>query len=201
MMLPVPTAYVARSGRIAAHAVLLCFGLILALPADAVRRHEQENPITNAPEKGPFKELDVAPPAFPIDKNLIEFTATGRNANRYFVDGSSLTIGGDEVIRFALEVRTPSGVRNITYSGVRCETKEWKDYAFANPDKTWRRDEDAVWRGIERKNVNNYQESLFKEFLCFSGVMSGGPRGSAKTIVRLLKNPPEPDARVHRTYR
>lgn len=176
-------------------------GLLMALPADAVRKREQENPITNAPEELPFKELNVPPPAYPRDKDLIEYTATGRSTSRFLVDGATLGIAEDKVIRFVLDVRSSSGVRNVTYSGVRCDTWQWKDYAYANGDRGWRLDEDAAWQDIERKNFNNYRESLVSEFLCLDGVRKGSNRGSAKTIVRLLKDPPQYDNRNHRVLR
>jgi len=178
-----------------------CLGLMFAAPADAVRKREQESPITNAPDEPAFKELDLAPPAFPRDKDLIEFTIKGRTQNRYFVDTSTLSVDADKVVRFVLEVRTPTGVRNVTYSGVRCETLEWKDYAFASPERVWREDAQADWRFVETKNLNNYKRSLVDEFLCLSGVRKSSTRGSAKTIVRLLKNPPEPDNRTLRILR
>jgi len=187
--------------RVAGWLAAFGLGLMLAAPADAVRKREEENPITNAPEELPFKELDVAPPAFPQDKDLIEFTINGRTQNRYFVDGSTLSVDSDAIIRFVLEVRTPSGVRNVTFSGVRCETLEWKDYAFASPDRSWRTDAEADWNYVEKKNLNNYKRSLVDEFLCLSGVRKSSTRGSAKTIVRLLKNPPEPDNRTLRILR
>lgn len=179
----------------------IALGLLMALPADAVRKREEENPITNAPEKLPFKEQDVAPFAFPADKDLIEYTVNGRSTNRFFVDGSTLAIGEDQVIRFVLEVRSPSGVRNITFSGVRCDTQEWKDYAYGNPDGSWRIDSDAKWNVPERKRLNNYRQYLVDEFMCMNGVREGSNRGGAKTIVRLLKNPPEVDTRSPRTLR
>lgn len=187
--------------RTAACVIALGLGLLMALPADAVRRRELENPITNAPEELPFRELDVPPPAFPQDKDLIEYTATGRATSRFFIDGSTLSVGEDSVIRFILEVRSASGVRNLTYSGVRCDTMQWKDYAYANPDRSWRRDAGAVWEEVEPKRLNNYRASLIDGFLCLDGLKKGSNRGNAKTIVRLLKNPPEPDNRSPRISR
>lgn len=192
-LLPLPRAI--------AWVAALGLGLLTALPADAVRRRDVENPITNAPEELPFKERAVPPPPYPTDKNLVEYTIDGRTANRFFVDSTTLSVGEDTVIRFVLEVRTPTGVRNTTYSGVRCDTHEWKDYAYGSADRTWRVDAEAAWDAVERKRVNNYKEHLVSEFLCLSGVRKGSNRGSAETIVRLLKYPPEPDSRSPRVLR
>jgi hypothetical protein len=181
-------------------AALLLYGLSVMGPADAVRRRDKTTEDTGAPPDAPFQESKIPPPSYPIEGDLIEFTLTGRTSNRFYIDGSSLSIGPDEVIRFVLVVRTPAQVSNVSFSGVRCDTKEWKDYAFAGPDRVWRIDEQARWRLIEQRVLNNYQETLFKEFFCFGGIMTGGPAGSAKSIVRNLKYPREPDPHVPRKY-
>jgi hypothetical protein len=61
-------------------------------------------------------------------------------------------------------------------------------------------DEAAQWRLIRGRNVNNYQYSLFKDYFCYGGVMSGGPAGDAKVLVRNLKYPLVQDNRVPRRY-
>jgi hypothetical protein len=195
----VPRMTTAPRRRAAALAALALFAVGLVGPADAVRRRDQD-PIHGAPEEEPFREADVVPPPYPADAGLIEFTVTGRTQNRFYVDGPSLSVGPDKVIRFVLAVRTPSKVNNVSFSAVRCDTREWKDYAYARPDKTWARDERAKWRPIQARGFNNYQHTLFKEFFCYGGVASGGPLGSAETIVRNLKHPAPQDNTVPRKF-
>ena len=142
----------------------------------------------------------MAPPAYPQDRNLAELKLTGSTSNRFFVDTKSLSVGEDEVVRFVLVIETPGKAHNVTFSGLRCETQEWKDYAFANRDHTWRVEEVAQWRLIRDRNVNNYQYALFKDYFCYGGVMSGGPAGDAKVLVRNLKYPLVQDTRVPRRY-
>jgi hypothetical protein len=185
--------------RAAALAGLTLFALGMTGPADAVRRRDQD-PIHGAPEELPFREAEIAPPPYPADAGLIEFTTTGRTRNRFYVDGTSLSVGPDEVIRFVLVVRTPSKANNASFSAVRCDTKEWKDYAYARTDNTWAVDEQAKWRPIQAQGVNNYQHTLFSEFFCYGGVNSGGPLGSAKAIVRNLKYPTPADPHSPRKF-
>jgi hypothetical protein len=180
---------------------LLAAAVIGAVPAaHAVRDRSQENPITNFPEEAPWKESSVVPPAYPADRNLVEFKLSGLTSNRFYVDTSSLSVGQDEVIRFVLVIDTREKARNVSYAGLRCETQEWKDYAFANRDRTWRVDETAQWRPVRERNVNNYQHTLFKDYFCYGGIMSGGPAGDAKTLARNLKYPLVQDNRVPRRY-
>jgi hypothetical protein len=195
----VPRMTTAARRRAAALAALALFAVGLIGPADAVRRRDQD-PIHGAPEEEPFREADIAPPPYPADAGLIEFTTTGRTRNRFYVDGPSLSVGPDKVIRFVLVVRTPSKVNNVSFSAVRCGTQEWKDYAYARTDKTWVRDEQAKWRPIEARGFNNHQHTLFSEFFCYGGVASGGPLGSAESIVRNLKHPTPADPHSPRKF-
>jgi hypothetical protein len=182
-------------------AVLLALGALAATtPADAVRKRDQENQGGNFPEKGPWRELQVAPPTYPEDGNLVELKLTGRTANRYYVDATSLSVGTDEVVRFVLVIRTPEDSGNVSYSGLRCESRQWKDYAFAGRDRNWRVDERAKWRPIQARSRNNVQETLFKDYFCYGGVMTGGPAGDAQGLVRNLKHPLVQDNRVPRRY-
>lgn len=176
---------------------LLAIGLSAAV-AGAQQRGQQ--PISPPPEQEEVAELTVPPPPYPVDATLIEFSLYGRTRNRFYVDGSTVSVGPDKVIRFVLVVRTPSKTSNVSFVGVRCKTREWKDYAYARADRTWALYGQAQWRPIQELSINNYQYTLFDEFLCYGGVRSGGPIGTAELIVRNLKRPITPDSRVPRTY-
>lgn len=165
---------------------------------DASMRGTNEPPLRGAPEKKPFVESDVAPPAYPLDTNLIEFRLRGQTTNRFYIDGSTLQIGPDEVIRFVLVIRTIDDVTNVSFAGLKCNGREWKDYAFARADRTWVRDENAQWRPIQNRVLNDYRGTLNKDYFCEGGVFSATPVGDAKKLVKLLKNPPTLDPRVYR---
>jgi hypothetical protein len=185
--------------RAAALTGLTLFALGMIGPADAVRRRDQD-PIHGAPEELPFREADIAPPPYPVDASLIEFTVSGRTRNRFYVDGPSLSVGPDKVIRFVLVVRSPSKASNVSFSAVRCDTREWKDYAYGRADKTWNVDENAQWRRIRASAFNNHQYTLLSEYFCYGGVSSGGPLGSAEAILRNLKHPTPADPHSPRRF-
>ena len=161
-------------------------------------RGSNEPPLRGAPEQKPFVEADVAPPAYPVDSKLIELQLRGQTTNRFFIDGSTLEVGPDRVIRFVLVIRTIDDVRNVSFAGLRCSDREWKDYAFARSDHTWVREQNAQWRRIQNRIINDYQGTLYKDYFCEGGVFSTEPVGNSKKLVKLLKNPPKQDTRVNR---
>jgi hypothetical protein len=171
-------------------------------PTEPVRgtqqRGQQVGPLHGAPQVESFVELNLAPPPYPTDSNLIEFKLRGLTTNRFFIDGSSLTVEKDRVVRFVLVIRTIENVKNVSFSGLRCSDREWKDYAFARDDRTWVPDKDASWRRIQDLNFNAYQRTLYEDYFCVGGVLSTEPVGDAVKLVKLLKNPTQPDPRVPR---
>lgn len=42
----------------------------------------------------------------------------------YFIDGSTISVGADQVIRYTLVIVSSSGAQNISYEGMRCLTAE-----------------------------------------------------------------------------
>jgi hypothetical protein len=160
-------------------------------------RRRGDATITGAPEEGTWKEADLQPPPYPKDVDLIDLKLTGaRTSTRFSVDGSSLSIGPDKVIRFVLAIRSGAGATTVSFSGLRCATKEWKDYAFGRSDRTWARVEDAKWRPIRFTNYNNFQDTLYNDYFCYGGYKGGGIMGDAKALVNRLKYPPVRDSTI-----
>ena len=152
------------------------------------------------PDEGPWKEAEVALPPYPRDQDLIRFELTGQTTNRFYVDGSSLTVEPDKVIRFALVIRPVGETSTASYAGVNCKTGEWKDYAYGRDGQRWEPVKDPQWRRIENQRINNYQYTLAVHYFCTSGLFSGGPVGSPKAIVRNMKNPRPADYRAPSPY-
>ncbi len=189
-----PARFRRRCGLRAAALAFLALSLATQ-QAGAVRMQQNENQGKDVEEEEVQEETPQLPP-YPRDSNLIEFAPYGRTTNRYYVDGSSVSVGRDKIVRFTVVAKSKLGGEHVAFAGVNCKRQEWKDYAYGTPEKLWRQQTDPPWQRIENLATNDYKYSLFKDFMCFGGVMSGGPAGSAKLIVRNLKNPPKPDPRT-----
>jgi hypothetical protein len=151
------------------------------------------------PDEAPWKEAEITLPPYPRDADLIRFEPTADH-QPLLVDGPSLTVDMDKVIRFTVVIRSLEGATTVTYSGVNCRPGEWKDYAFGREGQRWERDSNPQWRKIEDKGINNYQYTLAAQNLCTFGLFTGGPIGDAKLLVRRLKYPPPVDNRVPAKY-
>ncbi len=115
---------------------------------------------------GTWVELEAKLPLFPKTENLIAFDVSGATRNRFYIDPQSLTVGSDGVMRYTLVIRGSGGGENISYEGIRCETREQKYYAFGRRDGTWSNARSNEWRYIEYKEANRQHGVLYLDYFC-----------------------------------
>ncbi len=116
-----------------------------------------------------WKEESLKLPDFPENAYLQEFFVSGAARNVFMVDTRALTFGDDHVARFVLVIETPSGVRNVFYEGIRCDTGFYKIYATGGAGGNWQLTHSDDWRDIQYAGVNRYHGALWKEYLCEGG--------------------------------
>lgn len=148
-----------------------------------------EDPYYKAPEK--WVEGETVLPAFPKPENLAEFYVSAATSNHFFVDGSSLSVGPDGVVRYALVVKTAGGATNISFEGIRCSSAEYKLYATGRSDGTWAKARVEEWRRIENKPVNRHHAALYSDYFCPDRTPIANP-AEGREALRLGKNPRTP---------
>jgi len=116
-------------------------------------------------DEKPWSEIEVRLPAFPSEENLIPFLVGSIRDKQFFIDGASISIGSDEVIRFSVVVVSSSGARNISFEGMRCVTGERRLYAFGRSDRTWSKARSNNWIKINGAG-NQYPVALFIDYFC-----------------------------------
>ena len=98
---------------------------------------------------------------------MIPFTVGAIRDMTFKVDGATVSQGADGVIRFALEIQSAEGARNVTFEGMRCATAERRVYALGRTDKTWAKSKNDKWMPIKGSSNNPYVE-LYSNFFCVS---------------------------------
>ncbi|MBE7461830.1 MAG: CNP1-like family protein [Zoogloeaceae bacterium] len=114
-------------------------------------------------EEKKWAEQEAKLPGFPKASDLIEFDAGAASRNRYFVDGSTLSIGEDKVVRYVVVVKTQGGATNVSFEGLRCDAKLRKLYAFGRSDESWSKSRNPEWEPVR---PGSYQAVLSKEYFC-----------------------------------
>ncbi len=112
-----------------------------------------------------WKEGEIKLPAYPKTEDLVEFFVSGASSFRFFIDPASLSPAGrDGVVRYTLVARSPSGVANVSYEGMRCTTNSYKLYALGNEGRWSVRE--SEWRPIEPRSVQRWHLELRTRYFC-----------------------------------
>jgi hypothetical protein len=114
--------------------------------------------------------------------SLLEFPNTGA-ANTILVDGSTLVVADDGVVRFALIVRSPSGAESVSFEGIRCTTGERRVFAFGRKTADggeWSPARGSAWRAISDTRINRHYFEFWRDVFC------DGSRPEAR--MEILKN-------------
>lgn len=142
--------------------------LTLVFPVSA----EDVSELYDIPEdiKDPqWREQNESLPELPKSENLIPFAVVNRGYDnyRYAIDSASLSIGEyDGVRRYSVVITSQSGVRNLRYEAIRCETGEYKTYAYAVGEGQFKAYSNAKWQRIRRKGSGRYHYTLFDNYFC-----------------------------------
>lgn len=113
-----------------------------------------------------WQELEVQLPAAPKQASLLPFYVSAATENQFFVDGATLSVGSDGVVRYVLLILSPQGGRNVTFEGMRCETRERRIYASGRLDGSWSKARKNEWVRIQDVYANRHHAALFLEYFC-----------------------------------
>jgi hypothetical protein len=116
-------------------------------------------------QKAPAAEEPIDPPSYPKGARLLEFGVVDAGGFHFFVDGATLSVGKDGVVRYVLVARSPDGVHNVSYEGIRCASAEHRTYAFGRPDGSWSASR-AGWRPLDAPSAQRRHTTLYREYFC-----------------------------------
>jgi hypothetical protein len=152
--------------------VLLLILALSSLPAwadsnyDPIFGDAPDNSSYSGDDNPAFKEDRLVLPAFPQTGSLIPFTVSSATDNRHSIDAKSIAIGDDGVVRYTIVIDSQQGARTINYEGMRCESAQYKIYAFGRDDGSWSVNHYAKWEDIRLRSLLSYRKALFEGDFC-----------------------------------
>lgn len=108
----------------------------------------------------------ISLPPYPSRQDLIEYTVSAQNDNRFLVDVASIDVDPDRDIQLTLVARSPGGAETVTREAIRCQTAEYRILAIGRQDKAWKQVQEPRWRKIEEGTLNRQRAALALEYLC-----------------------------------
>lgn len=138
---------------------LLSLGLVAASASAQIQSDWERQ---NADRLKQSQEQVVPPP--PVDRaRLVELKLVADSEFRYFVDAGSISVGDDRIVRYVIVARSPSGVENMSFEGLRCPG-DYRIYAVARPDGVWA-GRPSAWRPVPR-DARLGEHALSRRYFC-----------------------------------
>jgi hypothetical protein len=129
-----------------------------------------------------WQESEITLPSYPKDQNLLTVPLMATDTLKIYIDHTSFSRGADRVARFSLVVESPSGARSVFYEGLRCETREYKTYAYGSPEGVFTPVKAATWKRVPQPAINAFRYHLYRNYICDTHASARTP----EDIVRLL---------------
>ena len=148
---------------------LLLFACVFCMPAFGANVAEQvdskrDQTVIETDEV--WKEGAATLPAVPTADGLIEVDENLLDGpNRVQIVGSSIDIGSDGVVRYVVQISSPSGARNVLFEGIRCSGWQYRTIAYAGLGKKFRQLSRSRWKKITYAG-QSYRRVLAEFFLC-----------------------------------
>lgn len=117
-------------------------------------------------EEKPWEEQKTQLPPYPKPENLVRIDVSSASSFEFFVDTAAVSVGKDEVVRYTLMARSPSGALNVSFEGIRCKTRERKLYAFGRADGSWAQARKSDWVRIREVAGNRQHSALADDYFC-----------------------------------
>jgi len=154
----------------------LAFVAALVTPSSAA-------PSLSDPDEKAWAEAEVQLPAFPEKENYIPFAVGAVKDRQFFIDSKSLSVGSDDVIRFALVIVSVAGAQNISFEGLRCGAGERRYYASGRADKTWSKARSDRWIKIKGTS-NDHHVELYSTYFCPNSALALRSADDARRALR-----------------
>lgn len=133
--------------------------------------------------KKDWEAIQSSLPAYPQPESLLEFDAGPTARLRYFIDAKSISVDEKRVIRYSMVAQSGQGASNVSYEGIRCETRERKRYATGNNEtRSWVRASISEWQPLEMVTQLQAQRELAKFYFCPRGLVVGSPEEAIRAL-------------------
>ena len=118
-------------------------------------------------EAAAWKELKTPLPPWPKDGDLAKLEVSeASNSLTFLVDTKNLSIGKDQVIRYTLVVRSPSGAENVSFEGIRCTLNgDYRIYAYGSGNQ-FKPAAETDWLSISKSGPQSYRDDLWRYHFC-----------------------------------
>jgi len=149
------------------YSIILFTGISFVVPCYA--EQETDDADIGGFIAGPkWKEEGVIIPSFPSNDDLlkVEIDKADSPFNLY-LDSKNLSVSSnDGVVRYTVVIASDSGARNVLFEGMRCQTAEFRTYAYGTYDNKLVKARTSEWQAIKNKTSMPHRFNFYQHYMC-----------------------------------
>ena len=106
-------------------------------------------------------------------KRYVDFYTSEQQSFAIDPDSINIQPGAEYEFRFTLKSTSKQGAINLSYEGIKCNTRQKIIYAIGRSDGTWSRVKYSDWRAIYTTGVNIQHATLANDYFCSGNSIAG----------------------------
>ena len=147
--------------------LLFLIGTLVASPCFAEQETDDAD-LGGFIEAPKWKEDAVVIPPFPKVDDLLKVEVDrAESPFNFYIDSKNLSISADKgVIRYTVVIESDSGAKNILFEGIRCQTGEFRTYAYGTYDKKLVKARTSAWKIIKKSSGVVHHYDFYRHYMC-----------------------------------
>lgn len=160
------------SSRVRARMSML-LGALLFVSAGVAHADRNDFDDFDSLEEKKKEKITVVMPSFPDDADLLPFPTSSLSSQSFFVDAKSIRVDKNQTVFYTLVSQSSSGAKNISYEAIRCESFEYRQFAYGLSNGTWMRAKNDRWSLLSTRAYSQPRVALTHDYFCEIGMVAG----------------------------
>jgi len=119
-------------------------------------------------EPKPWEEGDFVIPPYPNADDLLKVEVDrGEMPFNFYLDSKNLLpLPKLGVTRYTIVIESETGAKNVLFEGLRCQTGEFRTYAYGTFDKKFSKARTSKWQLIRRSGGMAHRYDFYLHYMC-----------------------------------
>jgi len=119
-------------------------------------------------EGAKWKEDNVIIPAFPRTEDLLKVEVDRADMPfSFYIDSKNLSVSNnDGITRYTVVIESNSGAKNVLFEGIRCETTEFRTFAYGTYDNKLVKARTSKWTRILNDGFMVHRYDFLRHYMC-----------------------------------
>jgi len=115
-----------------------------------------------------WKEDEVVIPPYPKQDDLIPVDLDRAEMPfDFYIDAKNLRVSPNSgVIRYTVLIESNSGAKNVLFEGIRCDSREFRTYAYGTYDGKLVKAQTSNWDSIRDSGFMIHRYGFYRHYMC-----------------------------------